>query len=319
MLSRRSVIAGLAANAVALPAMAEWPEKNITLLHGLAPGGGLDITARLLADGLSRKLGKAVVVESKPGAGTTLASTQTARAEPDGYQLAVIASSFSGSAALYKELSYRPMEDFSFISLVTQSPFIIANNAESDVATFPQFLEKSRSGQIITYGTSGVGSGAHLTMEYINQLAGVKFQHVPFRGGAPIITEILGKRIDLMVDPPLSMMEQFKAGKMRPVAVTTSQRFSAFPNVPAVAEAGLPNLDVSAWFGLAGPSGLSDAMIKRLHDVSAEVLSEDAVKEKFRELGSSAGSSTPKEFKDLVAADIARWTSVIDKANIARI
>jgi tripartite-type tricarboxylate transporter receptor subunit TctC len=319
MLSRRAVIGGLSASLVSMQARAAWPERPITLLHGFGPGGGADITARLIGEALGRALGQSVVIEPKPGAGTTLASAQLAQSAPDGYTLAIIASSYSSTAALYKSLPYRPLEDITLISLVGQSPFVLANNAESDIRTFSGLLDATRKGPLLSYGTSGVGSGAHLTMEYLSQLADVKFQHVPFRGGAQAIVEVLGKRIDFMVDPPLSMMEQLKAGKLRALAVASSQRAPGFPDVGTVAEAGFAGFNMSAWYGLAGPPKLPDVIARQLHDATATALSADSFKQKFRNVGSDPGASSPQDFKDLIASEISRWTAVIEKAHLERI
>src|SRR5262249_11244187 len=153
--------------------------------------------------------------------------------------------------------------------------------------------DAARKGPAPSYGTSGVGSGAHLTMEYLSQLAGVKFQHVPFRGGAQAIVEVLGKRIDFMVDPPLSMMEQLKAGKLRALAAASGQRAPGFPDVGTIAEAGFTGFNQSAWFGLAAPPKLPEAIARQLHDTTAAVLSADSLKQKFRDAGGDASASSP--------------------------
>jgi tripartite-type tricarboxylate transporter receptor subunit TctC len=184
MLSRRAVVGGLSVAAFASkPSFAAWPERPITMLHGLAPGGGADANARIAADGLGKLLGQSIIVESKPGAGTTLASAQLTRAAPDGYTIALIAPSYAASAALYRKLSYRPIEDISPISLVSEAPYVFVTYAEHPAQTLQQMLEMARKqGGGITYGTPGVGSGPHLTTELLAQRAGVKLTHLPFRG-----------------------------------------------------------------------------------------------------------------------------------------
>ena len=179
-------------------------------------------------------------------------------------------------------------------------------------------MARKQSGSI-TYGTPGVGSGPHLTTELLGYRAGVKFTHVPFRGGAQAVVEVLAKRIDFMTDPPLSMIEHLKSGKFRALAASTATRFAGLPDTPTVAESGLPDFDVGVWFGLVAPSRTPDAVIARLNGAVRELLAQPAVRERFAALGGVAKSSSPKEFANLIAADIKRWTEVVDKAGIERI
>ena len=261
-----------------------------------------------------------VLVESKPGAGTTLAAAQAARAAPDGYTILLATAGFAASAALYKKLSYRPVEDFAGVSLLTEAPYLIATNAEHPAQTLQQMLDlaKAKSGQV-TYGTPGVGSGPHLMVELIGQMTGVKFTHVPFRGGAQAVVEVLARRIDFMVDPPLSMIEHVRSGKFRALAVTTAKRSPSFPDSPTVAEAAVPGFEAAAWFGLIGPRGMPDDIVQRLNAACASVLADSAVREKIKGLGAEARHSSPKEITDLIATDIKRWSDVVEKANIERI
>ena len=316
----------LATGTVALPLTMQiasaqaYPSRPITLMHGFAPGGGADATARIVADGLGRLLGQNVLVESKPGAGTTLAAAQAARAAPDGYTILLATSTYAASAALYKKLSYRPVEDFAGICLLTEAPYLIATNAEHAAQTLQQMLDlaKAKSGQV-TYGTPGVGSGPHLVIERIAQMTDVKFTHVPFRGGAQAVVEVLARRIDFMVDPPLSMIEHVRSGKFRALAVTTAKRFPSFPDIPSIAEAAVPNFEASAWFGLIGPKGIPEDIVQRLNAACATALADNLVREKINGLGAEARHSSSKEITDLIATDIKRWSEVVDKANIERI
>jgi tripartite-type tricarboxylate transporter receptor subunit TctC len=321
MISRRGIVAGLSASG-AFPylAQAAWPERPITMLHGLAPGGGADANARTAAEGLTRVLGQSVIVESKPGAGTTLASAQLVRAVPDGYTIALLASSYAASAALYKKLPYRPLEDISAISQLSEAPYVIVTYAEHRARSLPQMLEIARKqGGSVSYGTPGVGSAGHLTTELLAQRAGVQFTHVPFRGGAQAVVEVLAQRIDFMIDPPLSMIEHLKSGKFRALAVTTATRFPGLPDTPTVQESGIQGFDVSAWFALAAPAATPDAIVQRINAATREVLADQVVRERLLALGALPKTSSPKELADLIAADIKRWTEVVDKGGIERI
>ncbi len=321
MISRRGVIAGLpASGAFPYIAQAAWPERPITMLHGFAPGGGADANARIAAEGLTRILGQSVLVESKPGAGTTLASAQLVRAAPDGHTIALLATSYAASAALYKKLPYRPLEDISPISLLSEAPYVIVAHAEHPARSLTQMLETARkqSGSI-TYGTPGVGSGGHLATELLAQRAGVKFTHVPFRGGAQAVVEVLAQRIDFMMDPPLSMIEHLKSGKFRALAVTTATRFPGLPDTPTVQESGIQGFVIGAWFALAAPAATPDAIVQRINAATREILADQTARERLLALGSVPKTSSQKELADLIAADIRRWTEVVDKGGIERI
>jgi tripartite-type tricarboxylate transporter receptor subunit TctC len=320
MISRRGLIAGLSASSVfPYAAHAAWPERSITMLHGFSPGGGADANARIAADGLSKVLGQSVIVESKPGAGTTLASAQLVRAAPDGYTIALVATSYAASAAFYKKLPYHPTGDIKAIGLLSEAPYVLATYAEHPAQSLQQLLDMARKQGTISYGTPGVGSGNHLVTELLAQRAGVKFVHVPFRGGAQAVVEVLGRRIDFMLDPPLSMIEHLKSGKFRGLAITTSTRFSGLPDTPTVAESGFPDFDVGAWFALVVPAGVPDAVVQRLNAATREVLAETSVRERLLTLGAQAKSSSPAELADRIASEIKKWSDVIEKGGIERI
>ena len=290
------------------------------MLHGFAPGGGADANARIAAEGLGKVLGQTVLVESKSGAGTTLASAQLVRAAPDGYTIALVATSYCASAAFYKKLPYRPIEDISAIGLLSEAPYVIATYAEHPARSLPQMLDMARKpDRSISYGTPGVGSGNHLATELLAQLAGVKLTHVPFRGGAQAVIEVLAQRIDFMIDPPLSMIEHLKSGKFRGLAVSTTKRFPGLPEIPTVQESGISNFDVAAWYALVAPVATPDPVIQRLNAATGEALATPAVRDRLIELGAVPKSSSQKELADLIAADIRRWTDVIEKAGIERI
>jgi tripartite-type tricarboxylate transporter receptor subunit TctC len=198
------------------------------------------LTARILADSLSRRLRQPIVVESKPGAGTTLAAAQLARAAADGYTLSLFSSTYGTATAMYKSLPFRPVDDFAMISMVTEFPYVIATYSDHPVRSITSLINTARTASTpLLYGTSGLGSVSHLLMELFAQSANVNFQHVPFRGGAQALTELLGKRIDLMLDPPTILVEQVKSGKVRILAVSTGTRSPALPDIPTI-RSGIP-------------------------------------------------------------------------------
>jgi tripartite-type tricarboxylate transporter receptor subunit TctC len=321
-LTRRTALAGLAASA-ALPitrALAAWPERNITLLHGLAPGGGVDVSARLIAEGLSRRLGQQVVVEPRPGAAGTLAAAQVARATPDGYTLGFIPGSHAVTAATYKSLPYHPLDDFTIVGQALGVPFLVVTHAEHSMRNMAGLinLAKTRPDPLLC-GVPGQGTSQHLLVEHLSRLAGVKIQPVPFRGGNLALNDLLGKRLDFLIDPPTALLPQIKSGTLRAIAVTGLERFPDLPDVGTIAEAGFPGFSVTSWMGVVGPAKLPEAIVSRLNTEMVALVADPAMAQRIRALGSEPTSGPPEKFKALIAADIERWTKVVTDANIERV
>ncbi len=322
VISRRGVLTGLSAAAVLRPdrALAAWPERNISLLHGLTAGGGVDVSARLIAEGLSRRLGQQIVVEPKPGAAGTLAAAQVARATPDGYTLGFIPSGHAVSAATYKSLPYHAIDDFTIISQAIEFPFVIVTYPEHPIRTVTDLIKTARERkEPVLGGVPGAGTPQHLLIEYLSGLAGIKIQVVPFRGGNQALTELLGKRIDFLIDPPIALIGQIKSNALHPIGVTGDTRFPPLPNVGTVAEAGFPGFSVTSWMGVVGPAKLPGGIAARLNKEINELVAEPTVAERIRAMGSQPKAGRPEDFSKRIATDIARWNKVIDEAKIERI
>jgi tripartite-type tricarboxylate transporter receptor subunit TctC len=318
-LTRRTVLGGLAGLAAA-PAYAAWPERTTTIIHGFPAGGPSDLIARILADGLGRALGQQFIVETRPGASGTTATSQVARAAPDGYTLSVIPSGHAFAAATFKKLPFRPIDDFSFISLAAEYPYVLATHPDQPFGTVAEFVAAARSRATpMNYGTPGTGSGPHLAIELFARDANIKVQHIPYRGSAPAVTDLVGKRLDFMMDPPGGMMQFVHAGKLKALAVTASKRFFSLPNVPTMAEAGYPGSVVAAWQGLIAPAGLPEPILTRLNAEVVRIVSEPAIGERMRAFGNEPAPCTPDEFKERCAADIAKWTKLVDEIGFERI
>ena len=320
-LTRRATLAGLAAFA-ALPARAQtsWPERQITLVHGLAPGGPSDIIARIIAEGLTRRLGQQVVVDARPGAGGRVAAGQIARTAPDGYTLLTIPSGHAVSAALYKSLPFRSIDDFAMISMLTEYPFVVVTYAEHPMQTLAELIATARSRPTpMLFGSAGNGSLQHLAGELLGKTANVPVQHVPYRGSAQAITDMLAKRIDFIVDLPAAELEFIRAGKVRALAVTGASRFFSLPEVPTTAEAGLPGYSLTSWQGLVAPAGLPAPVVDRVNAEIAGLLTEPATAERLKSFGNNPSPSSPDAFRARIVADIEKWTQVIDAAKIERI
>jgi tripartite-type tricarboxylate transporter receptor subunit TctC len=298
-----------------------YPTRPVTLVHGLAPGGGVDTTARIVADGLSRRLGQQVIVQAKPGVSSTLASAQLARAAPDGYTLGVFSSTYGTAAAMYNKLSFRPIDDFSMVSQIIEFPLVLATHAEHSARSISDLINSARAAEPpVLYGTPGLGSIQHLLVEQLAQQAKIQFQHVPYRGGgAQALTELLGRRIDFMVDPAIILLEHVRSGKVRILAVTTATRAGELPDIPTIAESGFPEFDVSGWMGLVGPVGLPEPIVNRLNSALADTLAEPSVAQRIRALGNEPRPSTPDRLKVRITDEIAKWSAVIDAAKIERI
>ena len=321
-LTRRTLLAGLA-TAAALPAQrafAAWPERNISMLHGLTAGGGVDVSARLIAEGLSRRLGQQVIVEPRPGAAGTLAAAQVARAAPDGYTLGFIPSGHAVSAATYKALPYHAIDDFTVVGQAIEFPFVIVTHPEHPIRTVPDLIKaaKERSAPLLG-GVPGQGTPQHLLIEYFSRLAGIKIQVVPFRGGNQALTELLGKRIDFLIDPPIALLGQIKSGALHALGVTGAAPFPSLPGVGTIAAAGFPGFSVTSWMGVVAPAKLPGPIAARLNSEITALVAEPAVTERIRALGSEPKAGPPEDFRNRIAADVARWTKVIADAGIERI
>jgi tripartite-type tricarboxylate transporter receptor subunit TctC len=260
------------------------------------------------------------VVESKSGAAGTLAAGQVARASPDGYTLLVIASGFATTAAIYRKLPYRPVEDFSIIGMLTEFPFVVATYGDHPIRTISELISVARSGKRrLVYGSSGAGSNQNLAVELLARMTNAQFQHVPYRGGTPAIIDLVGKQLDFVVDPPTGFMEFFKDGRLRALAVTSETRDADLSNVPTVGESGVPGYAVTAWHGLVAPAGLPASVVDRINAELASTLVDPVVVERLRVLQLSPRRSGPDEFKARIEADIRKWDEVVATGNIDRI
>ena len=321
-LTRRAAIAGglCTFTLAAARANPDWPDRPISMVHGFPAGGPTDLVARIVADGLTRRLGQRVVVEGKPGASGTTAEAQVARAAPDGYTLFAIPSGHTFAAATFKTLPYRTIDDFSMISMFTEYPYLMVTHADHSIRTVADLVNLARSASTpLLYGTPGNGSGPHLAVELLAKEAKIRLQHVPYRGSAPAAIDLIGKRLDFMMDPPAALLEFVRDGKLRAVAVTGDRRFFAVPEIPTVAEAGVPGYLVTAWQGLVAPAGLPAAIVNRLNAEVTGILREPTVVERLRALGNEPRPTSPEEFKARMAADIAKWTAVVDGGSFERI
>jgi tripartite-type tricarboxylate transporter receptor subunit TctC len=319
-LTRRAVTGGLLGLAAATARAAEWPARTIIIIHGFPPSGPSDVVARIIADGLSRALGQSVVVESRPGASGTIAAAQVARAAPDGYTLMVIPSGHPTAAATFAKLPFRAVADFTMITLASTYPYVMAVPSATGTKSVAELVNLGQTRATpLTYGTPGTGSGPHLAIELFALQTNIKVQHIPFRGSAPAVTELIAGRLDFMMDPPASMMEFIRVGRLRALAVSSVDHYFALPDTPTLADAGIAGFDVTGWQGLIAPAALPEPIVSRLNREVRRILEEPATIERLHAFGNEPRPSSPEEFKQRIESDIAKWTAVVDRVHFEKI
>ncbi len=322
-LSRRAaLLAPLALPAVAA-AQGQWaPSRPIRLIVGFTPAGTTDIAARIITEPLSQRLGQQVIVENRPGAGGNLGGDLVAKGDPDGHLM--LMQTISGGAINYQlygqRMPYRP-EELSGVSLVTRVPNAIFVNPQVQARTLMELVELARRNPgRMNIGSSGVGTSLHMTGELLKLATGIDLTHVPFRGAGPMMQEIIAGRIEVGVDNLPSVIGHLREGRLRPLAVTTPTRTPAMPDVPTTAEAGLPAVEATAWFGVQVASRTPRNIVARLNQEIEAVLADPAVWRRFEDLGgmraelAPGGGSTPETFDRFVAAEVAKWTEVVRRS-----
>ncbi|WP_426954779.1 tripartite tricarboxylate transporter substrate binding protein [Muricoccus radiodurans] len=309
--------AALALIALLQPAAAQWPERPVTLVQGFGAGGNADTIARVIAGPLSTALGRPVVVEARTGAGGNIASEYVARSRPDGHTLVLLTGGHAVSAAVYRRLAFDPVEDFAFVSTVSVFPFVVATRADGPFASLPDLIAaaRARPGEV-TFSSVGVGSTQHLTGEMLAQAAGVRMAHVPYRGGTQPLADLLGGRIDAMVDSITVTGGAIRAGTVRALGVTSAQPWPGL-EAPTVAAA-LPGFEVVSWVGLAAPAGTPAPIVARLNAEVAAALEQPEVRRALETLGTRPSGSTPEEMRRFVAGQVAQWRRVVEAAGIER-
>ncbi len=311
--------AALASLALAGSAVAQdYPNRTLKIVQGFAPGGNADTIARILAQEMSKSLGKMVIVEAKPGAGGTIASDIVAKAPPDGYTLLLMTGGHAVSGALYKKLSFHPVESFQPISTVSVFPFVIAVRSDGDAALQALIQrDKAKSGSV-SFASAGIGTTQHLTGELLSSSAGAKFLHVPYKGDAAATVALLGGEVDFVVAPPTAVLPHIRAGKLRALAVTGATRWKSLPDAPTVAESGIAGFDVGSWLGIGTTAGVPQQVIVRLSSEVQHAIGSPEVRAAIEAAGSEVKGSTPDELRTRIGDEVRRWNRVITDANIER-
>jgi tripartite-type tricarboxylate transporter receptor subunit TctC len=306
-----------------LPAFSQsdsYPTKPIRAVLGFAAGGNADTIARAVGAEMSRTLGQPVVVEGITGAGGTIASSVVARASADGYTMLLATGGHAVAAALYNKLPYDSVKDYAMVSTITYFPFLIVVPAESNLHSFADLLAAARSsGTPLAYGSAGVGTTHHLAGELLAKMAGVKLLHVPYRGDAASTTALFGGEVPFTIAPGTAVEAHFRAGKLRALAVTGPQRWSGLPDVPTLAEQGVPGYDVRSWAGWMVPKGVPQAIVNRLNAATRLALTSPDVQARLRQMGGDAQASSPAEMTQLVESEVRKWSQVVTDAGIPKL
>jgi tripartite-type tricarboxylate transporter receptor subunit TctC len=293
-----------------------YPSKSIRLVVGYTPGGGNDLIARIVAARLQEKLGQPVVVDNKPGAQSIVAAELVAKAAPDGYTLLVAPSGpLTINPAVYAKLPYDPARDFVPISLLAEFPLLLAVGAEQPIKSVRELVEYGRAHpQLANYASSA--TPFQLAAELFNQRTGSKFQHIPYRGSGDAVQAVMAGQVLMTVADSGPMAGPIKSGKVRPLALTATKRNPAFPDVPTMAEAGIPDMDISLWTGIVAPAGTPPEIVARLQKAIAETIAMPEVRAALEAIAVEPRSTTSDEYRALIARDATRWKAVAATANI---
>jgi len=295
-----------------------FPDRPIRFIVPFAPGGATDIMARTIAAKLHESWKQPVIVDNRGGGGGNIAAAMAARAAPDGYTWFIgTISTLSTNVAAYKKLPYDPLRDFDPVTLTAITPFFVVVHPSLPAKTLGELIAAARANPgKINYGSSGTGGGAHLVVEYFNMTAGINLFHVPYKGAGPLTTDLLAGQIKVAFSQPPSAVPFAKSGKLRALATTSLKRVAQLPDVPTMAEAGLPGFEASSWQGIVMPRGVSPAMMEKILAEVRRILGTPEMQERLTNEGSEPGGIPPAEFRKHIEREIAKWTAVVQKLGI---
>src|SRR5258706_7327021 len=299
---------------------AVWAQsgKALRLIVPFTPGGSTDILARAIGAKLGPALGQTVVIDNKPGAGGSIGATEAARAEPDGNTLLMgHIGTLAVNPALYPKLAYDPLKSFAPVAWVARAPNVLVVNTKPPIKTLAELIAKARAQPgSMTYSSGGNGSAAHIAFEYLKLKANFSMVHVPYRGTAPSVTDLLGGQIDATFTGAPTVLPHLPSGRLRPLAVSSPQRLASLPDVPTVAESGYPGFDADQWYGIVAPAGTPVAVVARLNAEINKALQTPEVVERLAAEGAIPTPSSPKAFGELIAREIPRWAEVVKAGNV---
>jgi tripartite-type tricarboxylate transporter receptor subunit TctC len=295
----------------------QWPARTLKIVTGTPAGGSPDFVSRLLAEKLAERLGQAVVVENSTSTGVA-AWTAVTKAQPDGYLVSMLTGAFSARSAVAKSLPYDPIKDFTFITMISGYPMVVATAANSPIKSFAELIARAKAAPSdITYGMNLPGSVHHLTGELINIEAATSLRGIPYRGNSQIVQDLLGGRLDVMIETGTIAFAQIRGGTLRGLAVSSRERFVLQPEIPAIGET-LPGFEVMSWLGLAAPAGVPQPVVDRLGREIGKILELPDIRDKLAGVGNVPMPTTPAQMREYIERDAARWNRVVDIKGIER-
>ncbi len=318
---RHALLAALAVAALGLsaaPAVAQgWPDKPVTLVVPFPPGGTTDVLARALADRLQQALAQAVIVESKPGAGATLGADYVAKSRPDGYTLLVGAVHHTIATSVYKKLSYDFQKDFQPLTVIAMVPNVLTVAATSRAKTVADLVALAKAANPeLTYGSNGNGTAQHLIGTQFQNQTGTTLLHIPYKGSGPLTTDLLGGQVTMSFDTITPVLQHIKAGKLRALAVSTARRSSALPDVPTLAESGLPGFDIGTWFGVLAPMATPKPVVARLSEEMQKIIRSPEFKARMAEIGAEPVGNTPEQMARQIREETEKFARLVKDAKV---
>ncbi len=314
----RGLALGILLSLCAGAAQAEYPDRPIRLIAPFPAGGLADVLARAVGDELSRSLGQPVIVENRTGAGGNIGAEAVARSTPDGYTLLMTSAGIlTANQFLYATMPFDPEKDFVTVSNVADMPMMVVVGPRVEAKTLAELVALARANPgKLNFGSPGIGTTGHLGLALFMHTAGIKLTHIPYKGAAPAITDLIGGQIDGVVDNPPTVLPHIAAGKLRALAVTAKQRMALLPDLPTAAEAGVANYEASSWFGVVAPAGTPPDIVARLHKDIAAALRKPVLQERFAKSGARLLGNSPEEFAQQIVHDRKMWGEIIRAADI---
>ncbi len=293
-----------------------YPAKPVRLMVGMAPGGSNDTVARMVAAELSKTWPQPMIVENKPGANSTIATGELKRSPADGYTLMLVISSHVTNTLLYPNLTYT-LTDFAPVSLIADTPFVLVANPKFEPNTTKDLITLAKKKERgIDFGTPGQGSTQHISLELLDQMAGIRMNHIPYKGGAPAQTDVIGGLIPLIFATPTQSLPFIKQNKLKALAVTSKERLPQLPDVPTLAESGVPGYEANVWFGIIAPAGTPPQVVEFLHKEISRVVSQPAMQARLDEMGLKPLDVSPAQFQQLIDSEKVKWAGVIKQSNL---
>lgn len=293
-----------------------YPARPVKIVVGYTPGGFTDTMARSISDRLARALGQPVMIENKPGANGIIGADTVAKSAPDGYTLGMVIAAHSVNPSLYPKLPFDPLRDFAYVTVVGVTPLILVANNAFPPSTMPELLAFARTNPgKVTFGSSGIGAAAHLSMENFQAVTGTKMLHVPYKGTAPALADLIGGQIAILLDSPSSMMPHVRAGKIKALGIGSHQRLSIAPELPTIAES-VPGYTAASWAMLLAPAKTPKPIVSRLATEVATILRSGEVRDRFVSMAVIPGGNSPEEATEFYRAEVAKWGKVVKDANV---